>query len=282
MTLQVFLAVLAAAFLHALWNTLVKSRSDPSVAMALLSVGGGLASLPILFANPIPPTEAWPLLAASVAIHIAYFAALGQAYRLGDLTQMYPIARGTAPLLTTAGAALFLGEQISGIGLAGVLALVAGIFLLALNRTGMARTAQNVRGIGFALLTAGTITAYTLVDAAGARIGPSPWPYAGWMLFLQAAAMLIYGLVRWPQLMVSEARASGLPLLAGGALVVVSYALAMWAMAQAPVALVAALRETSVLFVALFGIVFLKEPLVPQRVAAALVMCMGLVLLRLA
>ncbi len=282
MTLSVFLAVLAAAFLHALWNTVVKSRSDPSVAMALLSIGGGIASLPILFLNPLPPSAAWPLLAASVVIHIGYFSALGQAYRLGDLTQMYPIARGTAPLLTTAGAALFLGEVIGWTGFAGVVALVIGIFLLALNRTGVARTAQNVRAIGFALLTAGTITAYTLVDAAGARIGPSPWPYAGWMLFLQAAAMMIYGFVRWPDLMVSEARAAGLPLLIGGALVVVSYALAMWAMAQAPVALVAALRETSVLFVAVFGVVFLKEPLLPQRVAAAAVMCVGLILLRLA
>ena len=169
MDLFVFLAVLAAAACHAGWNALLKLDLEPIVATSLVAVASGLIAVPFALVVGLPAAAAWPYVLASVAIHIVYYLALAQAYRHGDLGQVYPIARGTAPLMTAALATLWLGETLGPYGWAGVVVLAAGIVLLAV-RGGRALQRSMPARSGFALLTSLTITAYTLVD--GTRRAP--------------------------------------------------------------------------------------------------------------
>lgn len=280
MTTTVFLAVLAAAALHAGWNAMIKVRLAPLLAITLISVGCGVVAAPLLPFVGLPPVEAWPYIATSLLIHLFYYTALGEAYRTGDLGQIYPIARGSAPLMTALGATVLLDEHLGPVGTAGIFVLAAGIIMLSLK--GGRDTARfEFRAIGFALLTAFTIALYTLVDGVGGRIGSSPLPYIVWLIFFDGVMMLVFGLVRFPAEMRTIPPRTALLMLAGGAMSAAAYAIAIWAMAQAPIALVAALRETSVLFAALIAIVVLREPIIPLRIVAALVVVTGIVLVRL-
>ena len=173
MDLFVFLAVLAAAACHAGWNALLKLNLEPIVATSLVAAASGLVAVPFALVVGLPSPAAWPYVLASVAIHIVYYLALAQAYRFGDLGQVYPIARGTAPLMTAILATVWLGEGLGAYGWAGVIVLAAGILLLAV-RGGRALEQFDARSVGFALLTSLTITAYTLVDGIGARLSGSP------------------------------------------------------------------------------------------------------------
>ena len=203
----------------------------------------------------------------SVVIHIVYYLALAEAYRFGDLGQVYPIARGTAPLMTAVLATLWLGEGLGPYGWAGVIVLAAGILLLAF-RGGRALQQLDRRALGFALLTSLTITTYTLVDGMGARSRLC----AVLHLVAVPAERRRHGRLRLPAhrpRMVDDFGANW-RIGAGGALLsTAAYAIAIWAMTVAPIALVAALRETSVLFAALLSMVLLREPLLPARIAAA-------------
>jgi multidrug transporter EmrE-like cation transporter len=190
---------------------------------------------------------AWPYVLASVAIHIVYYLALAQAYRFGDLGQVYPIARGTAPLMTAVLATVWLGEGLGSYGWAGVIVLAAGILLLAF-RGGRALERFDARSVGFALLTSLTITTYTLVDGVGARVSGSPLQYTVWLFVLSGAAMAIYGFARIGRRLVGDFATNWPLAIAGAALSTTAYGIAIWAMTVAPIALVAALRETSVLF----------------------------------
>jgi drug/metabolite transporter (DMT)-like permease len=275
----IFLAVLLAAAFHAGWNTLLKLRVDPIVATVLLAVASGVVVLPILPLTGLPAEASWPYVAASVVIHIAYFATLAEAYRWGDLTQVYPIARGTAPLMTAAAATLWLGEGLGIAGWAGVIVLAGGILLLAV-KGGRAFEAINARGVSFALATSLTVTAYTLVDGVGARLAGSAAAYTVLLFIGNAIAMAAYGAVRAGTGIFRDFKANWPVACAGAALSVAAYGIAIWAMTVAPIALVAALRETSVLFAAVFGTLLLREPLLPMRVAAALLVLGGALLLR--
>lgn len=281
MDLAVFLAVLAAAAFHAGWNALVKFKVEPLLAICLISVACGAATFPFLVFVGVPAPASWPFIAASLAIHLVYYTALAEAYRAGDLGQVYPIARGSAPLLTAVGALLLFGENLSPRAWVGVAALGSGILLLAL-RGGRALAKFNGRSVAFALLTALSIAAYTLLDGRGARLSGAVGGYVVWLFVLDGVMMLAFG-AWWygmaPMLSVSR---SSWPLVLGGAcLATVSYAIAIWAMTVAPIALVAAVRETSVLFAGLLAIVMLKEPVVPLRIVAAGIVVAGLVLIRL-
>lgn len=282
MDLFVFLAVLAAALCHAAWNAGLKMRVDPGVAVVILALASGLFALPLMAITGFPGRASWIFLAASVIVHVFYFTALAEAYRSGDLGQVYPIARGAAPLMTAAGSLLVLGEAISGKSLAGILLLTAGVLLLSMPARGGATSALDRRAIGFALLTAAIIATYTLIDGRGAQRSGNPHAYAVAFFVFNGIAMGIVGVVRQRDALTAAIRGTGLLVPFGaGVLSFVSYWVALWAMTKAPIALVAALRETSVLFAAVLSVVLLKEKVAASRIVAAVLVVAGLVLMRL-
>jgi drug/metabolite transporter (DMT)-like permease len=280
MDLLVFVAVLTAAACHAGWNALLKLHLEPIVSTVLVAAASGLIALPLVLALELPSAAAWPYVLASVVIHVGYFLALAEAYRYGDLGQVYPIARGTAPLITAVVASLTLGEALGPLGWAGVGVLAVGVLLLSV-RAGRQVTRLHGRSVAFALLTALTITAYTVVDGTGARAAGSPAAYTAWLFLLSGVAMGLYGLHRIGRQRIAGAFKDNWSIAAGGAaLSVTAYAIAIWAMTVAPIALVAALRETSVLFAALLSTLLLREPWPAARIAATLMVLAGVLLLR--
>jgi drug/metabolite transporter (DMT)-like permease len=277
----VFVAVLFAAFCHAAWNASIKRGLDPFATTVLISICAGVLSLALLSVSGMPAATAWPWVVASVLIHVVYFGALIESYAAGDMGLVYPIARGSAPLVTAIAATAVVGERLGLYGWAGVAMLAAGVVLLSLRGSrDLARLDR--RAIGFALLTALTIVGYTLVDGIGARQAGSAHAYTAAIFSGIGIAMVLYAMSRrGPAAFAPMIRSLGTGAL-GGALQVGSYGIAIWAMTVAPIALVAALRETSVLFGAILAVVFLKEPLLMPRIAAALLIVVGLVLIRLA
>jgi len=276
----VFLAVLFAAACHAGWNALIKVGLDPLSTTTLISLGAGLVALALVPLVGMPASAAWPWLIASVIVHLCYFASLIESYRTGDLGQVYPIARGSAPLMTAAATTVFIGEKLSLIGWTGILSLVAGVLLLS-ARGGRELAEVDRRAIGFALFTALTICAYSVVDGIGGRLSANPNAYSLWLFIGIAVVMLPYAIYRDGPDVIPAMRRFWRRGLAGGALQLLSYGIAIWAMTAAPIAIVATLRETSVLFGAVIAVVVLKEPLRAARVVAACLIVCGLILIRL-
>ena len=280
MDIAVFLAVLAAAACHAGWNAVIKgSGGDPLVTTTLVSVAACVVSLALLPITGLPDPAAWPWVIASVVVHLFYFGSLIEAYRHGDLGQVYPLARGTAPLMTGFASSL-IGEYLTPLAWAGLLLLVGGVLILSLPGRGGAKF--NRKGVGFALATAVTICAYSIIDGVGSRVSLYSPAYTTVLFIGCGVVMLAYALVRRGPGVFAESGGRWRVSLAGGTMQVLSYGVANWAMTLAPIALVAALRETSVLFGALIAIVILKEPLRPTRVVAAVLIAAGLVVLRIA
>jgi drug/metabolite transporter (DMT)-like permease len=275
----VFLAVLFAAACHAGWNALIKVGLDPLSTTTLISVGSGVVALAFAPLVGMPASAAWPWLLASVVIHLVYFASLIESYRTGDLGQVYPIARGSAPLMTAAVTSIFIGEKLSALGWTGIVVLVGGVLLLS-ARGGRRLAEIDRRAIGFALFTALTICAYSVVDGIGARLSANPNAYSVWLFIGIAIVMVPYALYRDGRDVIPAMQRFWLRGFAGGALQVLSYGIAIWAMTAAPIAIVATLRETSVLFGAVIAVVVLKEPLRAVRVVAACLIVCGLVLIR--
>ncbi len=277
----VFAVMLFAAALHAGWNALLKLRVEPRIASTLLGIAGGVVALPFCFIFPLPAPAAWPFLVASGLIHLVYFQSLGIAYETGDLGQVYPLARGSAPLLTAIGASFFVGEGIGMFGWVGVILLAAGVIALSL-RGGRQAAQIEVRAVAFALLTAASIGAYTVVDGVGVRLSGHVGAYIAWNFLAGASVLAIYGGWRWRGGLVTAFLGSARMLLLGAAMSIGAYGIALWAMTKAPIAIVGAMRETSVLFAALIGVVFLGEPLLKLRVIAGVLVLAGVVMLRLA
>jgi len=276
----VFLAVLFAAACHAGWNALIKVGLDPLSTTTLISLGAGLVALTLVPLVGVPAWAAWPWLIASVIVHLCYFASLIESYRTGDLGQVYPIARGSAPLMTAAATTVFIGEKLSLVGWTGILSLVAGVLLLS-ARGGRELAEVDRRAIGFALFTALTICAYSVVDGIGARLSANPNAYSVWLFIGIAFVMLPYAIYRDGPDVIPAMRRFWRRGFAGGALQLLSYGIAIWAMTAAPIAIVATLRETSVLFGAVIAVVVLKEPLRAARIVAACLIVCGLILIRL-
>jgi len=279
MELHVFLAVLFGAACHAGWNAFLKVKLEPFSAIALIAIMSAIVVLPVLPFVGVPVPEAWPWIAASVAFHLGYFIALTEAYRLGDMGQVYPIARGSAPLMTALVSTMVVGEAIGLRGWLGVIILTAGVFLLSL------RGGRNVhferRAVLFALATAVTICGYSVVDGIGARTAQNAHVYTVWLFLFDGLMMLVLVLWRRGRPVLAEYAGFWKIGLIGGTLSLAAYWIAIWAMTVAPIALVAALRETSVLFGSLIAVVVLKEPLHRARIIAALMIVGGLVLIRL-
>jgi drug/metabolite transporter (DMT)-like permease len=275
----VFFAVLVGAACHAGWNAFLKIKLEPFTAMALIAIMSAIVVLPVIPLVGIPRAEAWPWMVASVIFHLGYFIGLTEAYRTGDMGQVYPIARGSAPLMTAIVSTVFVGEAIGLRGWLGILVLVSGVFLLSMR--GGRDLHFDRRAVMFALFTAVTICGYSIVDGLGARAAQNPHVYTVWLFLLDGLMMLVFALLRRGRPVLGDFAGFWKAGLIGGALSLASYAIAIWAMTVAPIALVAALRETSVLFAAVIAVVILKEPLQRPRVIAALMIVAGLVLIRL-
>ena len=276
----VFTAVLFAAACHAGWNAVIKRGLDPLVTTALISVGAAAVGLAMLPFVGLPASTAWPWAIASVLIHLIYFAALIESYRAGDMSQVYPIARGSAPLMTAVATSGLVGEHLGAFGWGGITLLAAGVLLISL-RGGRDVARLDRRAVGFALFTAVTICAYSVVDGVGARIAGNAHAYSAMLFVLDGAMMALFALMRNGPGVVPDMLRYWKPGFIGGTLSLAAYWIAIWAMTVAPIALVAALRETSVLFGAAIAVVILKEPLRGARIVAAMMIVCGLALIRL-
>jgi drug/metabolite transporter (DMT)-like permease len=276
----VFAAVLFAAACHAGWNALIKVGLDPLSTTILIAIGAAAVSVVGLPFAGMPASAAWPWLIGSAVIHLLYFAALIESYRFGDLGQVYPLARGSAPLMTAIASAVLIGEQLSLRGWTGIVTLGVGVLLLS-ARGGRDLMQLDPRAVGYALLTALAICAYSVTDGIGARVSQNPQSYVLWLLMANAAVLVPYGLRRDWKGVNATVRRFWLRGLVGGALQALSYGIVLWAMTLAPIAIVASLRETSVLFGAIIAILVLKEPLRAARIVAAALIACGLALIRL-
>lgn len=272
-------AVLFAALMHAAWNAIVKSSPDKQLDTVLVTAGAAIVSVVSLFFLPMPAPQSWGYLLASALIHVAYFALVAAAYRTGDLSYVYPIMRGSAPLLTAVAAGLLLAEPLGLGGWGGILLISTGILLLAANqwRQGRFDLPQTLFALGNALV----ICIYTLVDGIGTRLSGNAFSYVGWMLAFNAILLIGFAALRRPEALIAHTCLRWHLGLAGGAFTWASYSIALWAMTQAPLAMVAALRETSVIFGTILAAVVLKERFGATRYAAALLVCAGAIALRL-
>ncbi len=269
--------VLGAALLHASWNAIIKSSRDVMLDTALVAFGASMLSLPLMAAMPIPARTSWPFLAASAGIHVGYFATLARAYRVGDLGHAYPLMRGTAPLLVALFGVALLNELPSTSMWIGIALISAGILGLGLLQQGRARRDATL----WALANAAIIATYTLVDGAGVRLSGTAAGYVAWMFLLQGPVFITFVISLRGRAAVDYAAQNWRRGLTGGMFLVGSYGIVLWAMTLAPVAAVAALRETSVIFAAILGSIFLKEPFGRQRIIGACAVALGVIALRL-
>jgi drug/metabolite transporter (DMT)-like permease len=278
LSLGVTLAVLGAAAAHAIWNAIVKSSRDVALETTIVIIGAGVVALPFAFLVAPPARASWPYLAASIVIHIAYYVALIGAYRAGDLSHGYPIMRGVAPLLVALCAVAWLGEAPKPATWAGVLLICGGVLSLGLAGFHW-RTSRT--STGWALANAVIIASYTLVDAAGIRLSGSPEGYIVWLFVLDALPFPLIAAARRGRELAAYGRRYWWRGLVGGVLSAAAYGVALWAMTRAPVAAVAALRETSVLFAALIGAYLLKESHARRRIGGAVAVVAGVIALKL-
>lgn len=275
----IMLAVLGAAVLHAAWNALFKSSPDKALENVALALGRGVLALACVPWLPLPAPASWPWIAASVVVHVAYFWALAGAYRWGDLSFAYPVMRGGAPVLVALASATLFAEVLSGPQSAAVALICAGILAFAGSPRGDAPGAR--RAMLFAGGNAVVIATYTLIDAHGVRVSGAAVSYAMWFFVLNSLVQIALGVAGRGREMPGYLRRHWPRAALGGAFTLGSYGIALWAMSRAPVALVAAVRETSVIFAAAFGALFLGERLTLRRAGATAAVLAGLVALRL-
>jgi drug/metabolite transporter (DMT)-like permease len=274
LSLPVTLAVLGAALLHAGWNALVKASEDKQLDTYAVAASSGLIALALLPLLPTPAPASWPWLAGSTAVHILYFAFLAGAYRWGELSYVYPMMRGGGPLIVAATGVLAFREVLQASEWLGVLLICAGILAFASG-------AHDRRATLYALANAVVIGAYTLIDAAGARASYAPVSYTVWFFVANGVVITAIGLGVRGREVPAYFRRHWLRAAAGGACALGAYAIALWAMTRAPVALVAVLRETSVIFAAVLGAALLKERFTRRRLAATGAVLAGLIALKI-
>jgi drug/metabolite transporter (DMT)-like permease len=279
LTFGITLAVLGAGFLHAGWNALLKSSpgGDALLDTATVVAGSSLWGLAVVPFVPLPAAAAWPYMATSAVIHFGYYLTLAQAYRTGDLSFAYPLMRGTAPLIVALLGIAFLRELPTAPMALGILLISLGIVSIAFVQ----RRKHPASAAYWAFANAALIAVYTLVDATGARASGNAASYVSWLIFLEGLPFLVWVVARRGQVAVRYLRSSATRGLVGGAFSLAAYGIVLWAMTQAPVAAVAALRETSVLFAALMGSLWLKEGFGLPRLAGAVSVVLGIAALKL-
>jgi drug/metabolite transporter (DMT)-like permease len=278
--LSVTLAVLAAAVTHATWNAIAHGIKDQVLAFGLIGAGSIAVAVPLVAVFPLPLGACWPYLLASVFIHVFYNLLLMRAYRFGDFGQVYPLARGMSPLVVTVLAAVFAAERPSLPQVLGVLVVSWGLAVLVLagRRSGPGSGLSRA-----ALLAAGgtglTIAAYTTVDGLGVRLSGSSAGYIGWLMLLQSLCVPAWALVRRRDVVRGLSRRVLLSGVSAGALSVLAYGLVLWAQTRGALAPIAALRETSVIVGAVIGTLVFREPFGRWRIAATVLVVLGVLLL---
>ncbi|WP_278940708.1 DMT family transporter [Pseudomonas helleri] len=277
MSLTVFEIVLVAAVLHASWNAIVKAGKNTVLTMVLVTASAALWAIVLLPVLPSPSPESWPYIALSAALQIVYFALVARIYRIADMSQTYPIMRGAAPLIVALAGTLFLEETLSSPAWLGVCIICSGILIM-LWSGGQ----KSQEGLILALLNALVISGYTLVDGVGVRLSAAPASYTLWIFLITGASIVCWAtLTQWSQTR-DYLRLNWHLGAIGGLGTLVSYGLALYAMTQAPVAVVAALRETSILFSAVISWLILKEHITVVRCVSVCVIAIGAITLRLA
>ena len=275
MSLFALSIVLFAALLHASWNAMVKAGGDRALILAGVALSHALVGLALILLSEAPARESWPALIISTLVHYAYYALLFQAYRLGDLSQVYPISRGLAPMLVAVGALLLIGESLPPIAWAGLIAVSVGIWLLSLRPQGME---VDRRAVIVAVVLGLAIASYSVADGIGVRLAGDPTGYMGWLFLLEAPVIFA---VLGPRILrrgTIDPRTFALGML-GGVFAVTAYGLVLYAKTIAPIGVVSAVRESSVVIAALIGVILLGERPWKKRLAAALIVATGVVAL---
>jgi drug/metabolite transporter (DMT)-like permease len=270
--------VLCAAVLHATWNAIVKGTRARALVLAAVAATNATVGLGLLLWAETPAVASWPYIAASSIIHYGYYYFLALAYQWGDLSRVYPIARGSAPLLVSLGALVFAGEMLSPWGWAGVVIISAGISILTFHARGP--SLPDRRSTLAALATGLIIASYSVVDGIGVRLSGSPFGYMGW-LFVTEFLVSFFVLARLRPKLTPEVRATLRIGYLGGFCAVAAYGLVIYANTLAPLGVVSALRESSVIIAALFGVVIFREGPWPARLAAAVTVGAGVLVLTL-
>jgi len=277
--------VLFAALLHASWNAIVKSGKDTFLTTVLVSVGAALISLAVLPFVAAPAPASWPYLAASAVAQLAYYSLLAAAYKAGDMSHAYPLMRGSAPLLVALASWPLIGERLSSMQMGAVACICAGILGLYVAARRPATPGTRIstgRATAFALGNACVIASYTLIDGIGVRLSGAPAAYTMWIFVLNGTGLLLWTLLRRRAGLLAYAQTQWHLAAFGGFGTLASYGLALWAMTQAPVAAIAALRETSILFAIAIAALFLREKISPRRYLAIGLIAAGAILMRIA
>lgn len=278
MSTTVTLLVLLAALFHALWNAFVKKGHDPLVSIAGVAlISGALSGIGIPFVS-FPEAQMWPWIFVSIILHTFYMVMLSQAYRFGDFSLAYPIARGLAPALVVTFSLLFLNENFESAQLIAIGGILLGIFLFVFQKIGI--VAKDKKSLSYALLTACLIATYTLVDGKGVQRADNPLSYIFWMVFLQTFPIFSFMLYQKGKAGVTTLMKTPWVTLGGGFMAFTGYAIVLWAMTKAPVALVATLRETSIIIAALIGMFWMKEKGGWRRIVAAIIIFISVVYLK--
>lgn len=277
MTAGVFGIVLLAAVLHAVWNALVKASADRAVVLALISIGHVVWGVIVAFFVPIPAVESWPYIAVSTVIHWVYYFMLFHSYRLGDLSRVYPISRGVAPVLVAFGAQFAVGETLSLTAWLGVLIVSAGIMLLSKE----ASPVKSSMAATFAALGTGVcIASYSIADGMGVRAAQSALGYVAW-LFILEIIVVIFILYQKREEITKQHRSVWWAGVLGGVVSAIAYGLVIYAKSITLLALVSTLRETSVIFAALIGIVVFGERPWKLRIVASCFVMSGVFIIAL-
>jgi len=274
----VFTAVIGAAILHAAWNALVKAGNDKHLSMAAVVLGHLPFAMIVLPFTPLPAVESLPYLFAGIGLHAGYQLLLLNSYRFGDLTQVYPIARGSAPLIVAFISVIFLGVVLERLELIAVLIIGAGIISMSLVR--QQDGVRNTKAAMLALTTGCFIAAYSLVDGLGARLAGTAMGFFGWLTIGNAILCVLYMGITKPYVLKELPIKAKKTFLIGGSASAIAYALVIWSFTQAPIVLVTALRETSIVFALLIGVFFMKEKLNLAKVFSTMITLFGAALLR--
>ncbi|OSQ41710.1 EamA family transporter [Thalassospira sp. MCCC 1A01428] len=278
MTTTVFLAVIGAALMHAIWNALIKGGKDKMLNMTAVIFGHAPLLLLLLPFTSLPAPASWPYLAGSVALHLGYQWFLINSYQWGDLSQVYPIARGSAPLIVATVSVLFLGVVLAPIEGIAIALIGCGIISLCLVRH--ADGLRNGRAALLALITGCFISAYSLTDGNGVRVAGNVMDYYAWHTIGNILVFGIFAHIQRPTIVRDIAQRGKIAFFIGGSASFTAYCTVMWAFSQAPIALVVALRETSIIFALLIGVVMMGEKLNLVKLASTMMTVCGAVLLR--
>jgi len=270
MTPLVVALVLCAAILHASWNAVLRGRGDKLWSVTVMSFAATVVAIPVVALLPLPAPPSWPYLALSVGLQVVYSWFLVLAYRLADLGQVYPMVRGSVPLLVTLGAAVFAGERLSVPAVAGIMLVSLGIMSLALGK-GRAQP----KAVAAALANSVVIATYTVTDGIGARLSGNSFTYVSWIFVLYGVVMPAAFMATRGKLVVRWSAPETRTALLAGLVQLVTYGTVIWALTMAPIGPVSALRETSIVFAAFIGRIFLSEPLTARRLGASAVIAAG-------